>query len=152
MTRLRIEGPRADLNALAERFVEALESLSGGEPLGARERANLRKRVTFPLGMLIPLAQRDVRLDWLLTGEGEPLDSRRMAVLRERVQRLSAELGALSRTVAEAAEAARMTSEDLLRRKADSGAALEAANAVIRDLTGQLRDLEAQLCAENFRL
>ncbi len=148
-SRLSVKGPGADMRNFLARCLEACE-LAGGDVFPARPA--MLKRSTFPVRLLLALAEAGVSLPWLLSGEGQPLHRSRVLEIEAQVRQGLCALESLDAAVAEGMSMARMTAEDLAERKSDTLSRLKEAEETIRELRARLRDADAELAASRFSM
>ncbi len=148
-SRLHVKGPRADMANFLARCVEGC-ALSGGEVFPARPV--MLKRSTFPVRLLLALAESGVSLPWLFSGEGQALRRAHVLEIEAQVRQALRGLESLDAAVAESMAIARMTSEDLAERKSATLSQLKEAEDTIAKLRAQLSDADAELAASRFTL
>ncbi len=148
-SRLRLKGPRADMAALIERYLEA-GGLVGGAVVPVRPA--MLRRTTLPVHLLLALHEAGVSLDWLLTGAGEALRDTRLVRVEGAIDMALRDLEALEAKVAEAQRVSRMTLEDLVQAKSADLTELAEARREAQALRAQLRDISAELAAHEFSM
>lgn len=119
--------------------------------------SDAKRRASIPSDWLLKLQRKhQVFADWFLTGEG-PREttggaSGRIAELELEVQAVRAESEALSDMIRNALVHSRTTLDDLIALKGTSRDLLASAQKRIEELTGRLRNMDAEMAAANFTM
>ncbi len=112
---------------------------------------------SIPDGWLVKLQEiYGVLPSWIKTGQGQRLasegQSSRVAKLEEDLHQAMREVESLADIIRDAIVRARTTMDEFMELKSTSRDMLVQAQARIKDLTGQLRDMDAELTASRFTL
>lgn len=119
--------------------------------------SDAKRRASIPSDWLVKLLEsHSVMPRWVLTGEG-PREitggaSARVGELEQELHRVMRAAEGLSDMIREALVHSRTTLDDLIALKGTSRDMLVSAQKRIDELTGQLRNLDAELAAQNFTM
>lgn len=152
--------------AAFEAAMERIKTVTGArtqvqlaEVLEVRQSSisDAKRRASIPSDWLLKLQRKhQVFADWFLTGEG-PRETTggaagRMAELEQELHRVMREAEALSDMIRNALVHSRTTLDDLIALKGTSRDMLLQAQKRIEELTGQLRNMDAEMAANNFTM
>ncbi|SNS06165.1 Bacteriophage CI repressor helix-turn-helix domain-containing protein [Humidesulfovibrio mexicanus] len=152
--------------AAFEAAMERIRTVTGArtqvqlaEALDIRQSSisDAKRRASIPAEWLLKLQRKhQVFADWFLTGEG-PREttggaSARVEELEQELHRVMRETESLSDMIREALVHSRTTLDDLIELKGTSRDMLVQAQKRIKELSSRLRDVDAEVAAQNFTM